>query len=64
VAVFNRADEAQTLRYGWKQMGLEEQTFMLRDLWEHKELGRADRLEVRLAPHASALYKILPAETH
>ena len=64
VAVFNRADEAQTLRYGWKQMGLEEQTFMLRDLWEHKELGSADKLEVRLAPHASALYKILPSGTH
>jgi alpha-galactosidase len=60
VAVFNRADEAQTLHFSWQELGLNEQAYTVRDLWEHKELGHASALEVRLAAHASALYKIIP----
>ena len=60
VAVFNRSDEQQTLRYSWKDLGLTEQEYSLRDLWEHKDLGRAVALEVKLSPHASVLYAIGP----
>lgn len=63
LAVFNRADEAQTLHFSWRELGLNEQAYTMRDLWEHKELGRASALEARLAAHASALYKILPVGT-
>jgi hypothetical protein len=58
VALFNRGDEAHTLHYRWGELGLHEQVHTVRDLWEHKELGRTDALEVRLPAHASALYKI------
>lgn len=64
VAVFNRADEARTLHVSWQELGLNERASIVRDLWERKELGRADALEVRLAAHASVLYKILPAQKH
>lgn len=63
VAVFNRADEEQTLRYGWNDLELKEQAYTVRDLWEHHERGRAGTLEVRLPAHASVLYKILPVGT-
>jgi alpha-galactosidase len=56
VAVFNRSDEPRTLRYSWQQLGLKEQKYAVRDLWEHKDLGSANVLEVTLPAHASALY--------
>jgi len=58
MAVFNRGDEPQTLRYTWKDLGLKEQNYSLRDLWEHKDLGRAEALEVKLPAHASILYAV------
>jgi alpha-galactosidase len=60
VAVFNRADEPQTLRYTWKQLGLDGQEYILRNLWEHKDRGRSASIEVALQPHASLLYKLTP----
>jgi alpha-galactosidase len=61
VAVFNRSDEPQTLRYTWKELGLKGSDYALRDLWEHKELGHAGSMEVTLAAHASVLYALRPA---
>lgn len=58
LAVFNRADEPQTLRYTWKELGLDGQEYALRDLWEHKDLGPSRALHVSLAPHASGLYSV------
>ena len=60
VAVFNRSDEPQTLRYAWKALGLKEQEYSVRDLWEHKELGSAAELRVTLRAHGSVLYAIRP----
>ena len=60
VAVFNRGEEPQTLRYTPKQLGLNGPGYVLRDLWEHKELGHADSIEVKLAAHASVLYSLRP----
>lgn len=57
VAVFNISDTAQTVHYSWKDLGLSDAGYRLRDLWEHKGLGRATNLEVMLAPHASILYR-------
>ena len=60
VAVFNRSDEQQTLRYTWKDLDLKESEYSLRDLWERKDLGQAGGLEVTLRPHGSVLYAIRP----
>jgi alpha-galactosidase len=60
VAVFNRTGEPRTVRYTWKELGLPDAEYSVRDLWEHKDLGRADAIEVRLSPHASALYAVRP----
>jgi alpha-galactosidase len=58
VAVFNRGDERQTLRYAWKDLGLDVPQYAVRDLWEHKDLGRKSSLEVTLPEHASDLYLV------
>lgn len=56
VAVFNRSDEPQSLRYTWKELELKQSDYSLRDLWERKELGQASAIEVTLPAHASVLY--------
>jgi alpha-galactosidase len=61
VALFNRSDAPQTLRYTWKQLGLkEEPSYALRDLWDHKNLGPAASIEVNLPAHGSVLYAVQP----
>jgi alpha-galactosidase len=60
LALFNRGDEPQTLRYKWKELGLEGQEYIVRDLWEHKDLGRLRAVEVALPAHASILYAVQP----
>jgi hypothetical protein len=57
IAVFNLRDTTQTVHYLWKDVGLPSARYGLRDLWEHKDLGRATELTVTLAPHASVLYR-------
>ena len=58
VALFNLESVAQTLKYSWKEAGLPEATYRVRDLWEHIDLAPMEALEVTLRPHASALYKV------
>ena len=60
VAVFNRSDAAQTLRYTLHELGLENSEYALRELWEHKELGKASLIEVTLPARGSILYAIRP----
>jgi hypothetical protein len=60
VAVFNLSDGETTARYAWKDLGIEDATHPIRDLWERKDMSAAKDLEVTLAPHASALYRIEP----
>jgi len=57
LAVFNIGDSEQTIHYEWKDLKLPGANYKLRDLWEHKSLGSAQSLTVKLRPHASALYK-------
>ena len=58
VAVFNIGDSEQTLRYEWKDLGLMEKSYAIRDLWDRKDRGKAKSLLVTLKPHASALYRV------
>ena len=58
VAVFNLADQPQTLNYSWHDLGIQFGKFAVRDLWKRDELGRLDHIEVTLPPHGAALYKV------
>jgi hypothetical protein len=59
VALFNISDKEQTLHYSWKDLGLPESAYFVRDLWERRDLKRARSLTIKLPPHASALYWVL-----
>ncbi len=58
VAVFNTGESELKVDRAWKDTGLEERVYSTRDLWERKSLGKANRLKLTLAPHASALWKV------
>jgi alpha-galactosidase len=60
IAVFNRADTPQRLHFDWSQLGIPAGSYSIRDLWEHKDLGKSGGLEVMLAPHACVLYRTKP----
>ena len=60
IAVFNRGKSPQTFNYAWKQLGVPEGSYRLRDLWDHKDLGQHESLKVTLAPHACMLLSVLP----
>jgi len=59
-AVFNLGDAAQTIHLNWTELGMQMATLAVRDLWQHKNLGRQKNLDVTLRPHASALYRVSP----
>src|SRR5271155_2995869 len=58
IAVFNISGEARTFEHSWKDLGFSGKSYEVRDLWQRREFGRADRLQVTLAPHAATLYQI------
>jgi alpha-galactosidase len=60
VAAFNRSESARSREFTWKDLGLSGTGYRVRDLWEHKDLGTADKLVVRLPSHASVLYALDP----
>jgi alpha-galactosidase len=62
LAAFNRGDAKDEFRYSWKDLGLSQNSYAIRDLWEHQDLGSARELLVTLEPHESVLYKLLAAK--
>ncbi len=58
LAIFNLADTSQSVQYSWKDLGLAEKKYKLRDLWERKDLGSAKSVNVSLPPHGSVLYGV------
>jgi alpha-galactosidase len=60
LAVFNRSESSTVVRYEWKDLGLPEKIYKLRDLWEHKDLGPASVLTATLPKHGSLLYRLSP----
>lgn len=63
VAVFNRTDRTARVNMPpWaklgSQFGLSQHSYMVRDLWLRKNLGRRASLSVTLPAHGSALYKL------
>jgi len=51
-AGFNTSSNPVSLRY---DLG---QKYWLRDLWEHKNAGKAKVIDVMLPPHACVLYRV------
>jgi hypothetical protein len=58
LAVFNLGDATQQVVLAWREVGIEFNDPEVRDLWQRKDLGRRNRLEVSLPAHASLLYKL------
>lgn len=58
LAVFNLGETAQATDIQWPQLGIDKPVAAMRDLWLRKELGPQPRLKLRLAPHASGLYRV------
>jgi len=58
LAVFNLGESARSADIQWPQLGIDAPVAALRDLWQRKELGPQPKFKLRLAPHASALYRV------
>ena len=58
LAIFNRGDKVQKIQYKWNELGLSSDSYKVRDLWEHKDLGAAQSVNISLPPHASVLYRV------
>jgi hypothetical protein len=58
VAVFNLQDHEQKVQYAWKDLGLPDAKYKLRDLWEHRDAGAAEGLSVTLGAHGCVLYRV------
>jgi alpha-galactosidase len=59
-ALFNLGDVIETLSLEWSELGIQLTNPVVRDLWQHKKLGRQQHLNITLRPHASALYRVSP----
>lgn len=59
-AVFNRSEKNQSVRQTWKDLGLMENKYNVRDVWERQDLGLQQSLVVQLPPHSCALYRLQP----
>ncbi len=60
LAVFDLGDAAETIHLDWAELAIQAANPAVRDLWQHKELGRQKNLEITLRPHAAALYRVSP----
>jgi alpha-galactosidase len=60
VAVFNLKDEPQTFHLSATDLGLPKGTYRIRDLWQHKDTGKGDSLNLSLSAHASVLLRLQP----
>jgi hypothetical protein len=58
VAVFNLGETLENGSVPWNQVGIPARSATLRDLWAHKDLGKADAIPIHLVRHASVLYRV------
>jgi alpha-galactosidase len=58
VALFNVSDAPAALHYTWRELGIPAGRHVVRNLWLHKNVGETQGIMVKLAPHASALYRV------
>jgi alpha-galactosidase len=58
LALFNIGESEATLHYEWRDFGLQEKTYKLRDLWIRKDLAPGDSMSVTVPAHGSVLYRL------
>ncbi len=58
LAVFNLDDQEQQIHYAWKDLGLSEPKYKLRDLWEQQDHGLSESLTISLPSHGCVLYRL------
>jgi hypothetical protein len=58
VAVFNIGDSDLAIDRAWKDLGIKENAYNIRDLWEKKNMSRANQLRVTIHPQASIMWKL------
>jgi alpha-galactosidase len=64
LAVFNLSESTAILSYAWKDLGLNGKAYLMRDVWERKDMGSAGSLAVTLPPHGSVLYRVREPRGH
>jgi hypothetical protein len=57
-ALFNTGDDAVTVHFSWEQMGISTRTRKVTDVFTGSSQDGAKPVEVRLAAHASTLYRL------
>lgn len=58
LAVFNTGDSELSVDRSWKDLILNKDSYRIRDLWKKKSMNQANRLRIRLAPHASVMWEL------
>ena len=58
LALFNVSTKPLQMKYGWKELELPPASYAVRDLWERKDLGRMNAINVTVPSHGSVLYKV------
>jgi alpha-galactosidase len=58
VALFNISPSAQKIHTEWKDFGLSSSKYQVRDLWEHKDIGSKESIDLTLPSHGCVLYRL------
>jgi alpha-galactosidase len=58
VAAFNRSESELPVAYTWKELGLSGSEYLVRDLWERKDLRVAKQLAAHIPAHGCVLYGV------
>ena len=58
VAVLNIGDTPQTVKYVWRDVGLRAKSYKVRNLWDRKDVGSDEGVNITLRPHASVLLRL------
>jgi len=63
LGIFNRGDSELKVSLRWNEIGLRlGHAYLVRDLWERRDIGSQTSLQLTLPPHASALYRLTIAD--
>jgi alpha-galactosidase len=58
LAIFNLQDQLQIRTFSWHELGLQNASYMVRDLWSESDLGSLPQLNLTLPPHGCVLYRV------